>query len=114
MFASPALAQAAGAAAPVGGIAALLVQVAPLALIFGIFYLLLIRPQQTRAKQQRAAIDAVRKGDTVVTAGGVIGKVTKVDEGEVEVEIANGVRVRVIKATLGEVRPLAGTKPAND
>ena len=114
MFASPAFAQSAGATPPVGGFAALLLQVAPLALIFGIFYLLLIRPQQTRQKQQRAAIEAVRKGDTVVTAGGVVGKVTKVDEGEVEVEIAGGVRVRVVKATLSEVRPLAGTKPAND
>ena len=113
MFATPAYAQAAGGAASGGG-AAMFLQFLPLIAIFVIMYFLLFRPQQQRMKQHRAAIDAVRKGDTVVTGGGLIGKVVKVDEHEAEVEIANGVKVRVVKATISEVRPLASSKPAND
>lgn len=118
MFASPAHAQVAGAApagaaAPVDGFAAMLLNIGPLILIFGIFYLLLIRPQQQRAKQQRAVIDAAKKGDTVVTGGGLIAKVVKVDGAEVELELGPNVRVRALKATLSDVRPLGG-KPAND
>ena len=111
MFSSPAYAQAAGAAT--GGGAAFLVNLVPLALLFVIFYVLLIRPQQQRQKQHQAVIAAVKKGDTVVTAGGKIGKVTKVDADEVEVEIAPNVRVRIVKSTLAEVRG-SGAKPAND
>jgi preprotein translocase subunit YajC len=111
MFSSPAYAQAAGAAT--GGGMAFLVNLVPLALLFVIFYLLLIRPQQQRQKQHAATIAAVKKGDTVVTAGGKIGKITKVDNDEVEVEIAPNVRVRVVKATIAEVRSPGG-KPAND
>jgi preprotein translocase subunit YajC len=115
MFASPAYAQAAGDPAVAGGgLSAVLLQAAPLLFIFVIFYFLLIRPQQTRMKAHRALVDGVRRNDTVVTAGGLIGKVTKVDEAEVEVEIAPGTRVRVIKATLTEVRQAPGSKPAND
>jgi preprotein translocase subunit YajC len=115
MFASPAYAQTAGAAgAQGGGFAALIVQMAPLILIFAIFYLLLIRPQQKRVKEQRLAIDAVKKGDEVVTGGGHIGKVTKVADHEVEVEFASGHKHRVVKSMLHEVRPLGGAKPAND
>lgn len=110
MFASPAFAQAAGGAAAPGMIA----QFAPLLLIFVIFYFLLIRPQSKRMKEHRALIDAVKKGDLVVTAGGVIGKVSKVDEAEVEVEIAAGTKVRVVKSTLSDVRPAGTAKPAND
>ncbi len=113
MFESPAFAQAAGGAASGGGMAALFVQIAPLIFIFVIFYFLLIRPQQKRMREHRALIDAVKKGDTVVTAGGIVGKVVKVEEAEVEVEIAANTRVRVIKTTLSDVR--SGTsKPAND
>ena len=113
MFASPAYAQTAGAAgAAGGGIAALAVQFLPLVLIFGIFYMLLIRPQQVKMKEQRRAIDAVKKGDEVVTGGGHIGKVVKVDTNEVEVEFASGQRHRVVKSMLAEVRPFG--KPAND
>ncbi|WP_093317441.1 preprotein translocase subunit YajC [Sphingomonas jatrophae] len=112
MFASPAYAQAAGAT-PAGG-SSFLVQIVPLLLIFVIFYFLMIRPQQQRMKQHRALIDAVKKGDTVVTAGGVIGRVTKVEDAQVEVEIAPNTRVRVVKATLTDVQPLGGAKPAND
>jgi preprotein translocase subunit YajC len=113
MFSSPAYAQAAAGAAP-GGATGFLLQVAPLAFIFVIFYFLLIRPQQRRAKIHREMIQAVKKNDTVVTGGGLIGKVTRVDEADVEIEIAPNVRVRAIKGTLAEVRPLGGVKPAND
>ena len=110
MFASPAFASA--GAAPTGA-AGFFVSMAPLLLIFVIFYFLLIRPQQRRLKQHRDMVTAVKKNDTVVTGGGIVGKVTRVDESEVEVEIGQGVRVKVVKGTLAEVRP-HGTKPAND
>ncbi|MFL6856614.1 MAG: preprotein translocase subunit YajC [Allosphingosinicella sp.] len=110
MFATPAFAST-GAASSSG--AGFLVQMAPLLLIFVIFYFLLIRPQQQRVKQHQAVINAVKKNDIAVTGGGVVGKVTKVDEAEVELEIASGVRIRVVKSMLSDVRPF-GTKPAND
>lgn len=112
MFVSPAYAQAAGTAPASGG--AMIMQIAPLLLIFVVFYFLLIRPQQKRMKDHRAMIDAVKKGDNVVTGGGLIGKVTRVDENEVEVEVASGVKVRAVKSTLTDVRPAGGTRPAND
>jgi preprotein translocase subunit YajC len=93
--------------------AGLLVQFAPLLLIFVIFYFLLIRPQTRRVKEHRDMISAVKRNDVAVTSGGLIGKVTKVDEAEVELEIAAGTRVRVVKTMLSEVRP-HGAKPAND
>ena len=77
----------------------------PLILLFGIFYFLLIRPQQQRVKTHQAMVSAVKRGDTVVTAGGIVGKVAKVkDDGELLVEIADNVQVRVLKSTLTEVR----------
>jgi preprotein translocase subunit YajC len=83
----------------------------PLVLLFGIFYFLLIRPQQQRVKIHQQMVDAVRRGDTVVTAGGLIGKVAKVkDDGELMVEIADNVQVRVLKNTLTEVRSKAAEK----
>jgi preprotein translocase subunit YajC len=110
MFASPAFASA--GAAPSGS-AAFFVQMFPLVAIFVIFYFLLIRPQQRRAKAHQAMIAAVKKNDVVVTGGGLVGKVIKVDEAEVEVELAPNVRVKALKGTLSEVRP-HGQKPAND
>ena len=110
MFSSPAYASAGAASA---GSGSALMQFVPLLFIFVIFYFLLIRPQQNRVKQHRAMIGAVKKNDTAVTGGGVVGKVTKVDETEVELEIAAGVRIRVLKAMLSDVRA-HGTKPAND
>ena len=84
----------------------------PMVAIMAIFYFFTIRPQQQRAKELRLAIDTVRRGDTVVTAGGLVGKVSKVkDDGEVMVEIADNVQVRVMKNTLTEVRPRT---PAGD
>ena len=111
MFESPAFAASQGAAT--GGTAAFMVQIFPLILIFIIFYFLLIRPQQRRVKQHQAMVMAVKPRDTAVTNGGLVGKVTKVDEHEIELEIAQGVRVRVVKSMLSDVRP-HGAKPAND
>ena len=111
MFATPAFAQATGASPD--GAAGFLVSVFPLVLIFIIFYFLLIRPQQRRMKQHQSMVAAVKKSDVAVTGGGIVGKVTRVDDNEVELEIAPNVRVKVIKGTLSEVRP-SGTKPAND
>jgi preprotein translocase subunit YajC len=108
MFVTPAFAQAApgAAAAP-----SAFFQLMPLILIFFIMYFLLIRPQQKRAKQHAAMIEGVRRGDQVVTQGGIIGKVTKVmDDGQVEVEIADGVKVKVVKRTLANI--LNKTEPA--
>lgn len=108
MLISPAHAQAAGAAAPNP-----LVQLAPLIFIFVIFYFLLIRPQQQARKKHAEMVANVRRGDIVVTAGGIIGKVTKVLEGdEIMVELADNVTVKVLKATLNDVR--SKSQPAND
>jgi preprotein translocase subunit YajC len=112
MLISPAYAQTADSAAETGGYASL-ISFAPLLLIFIVFYFLMIRPQQTRMKALQQAVAAVKKGDSVVTAGGVMGKVTKVEDAFVEVEIAPNTRIRVVKATLAEVTGL-NTKPAND
>ena len=90
-----------------------MVQILPLLLIFVIFYVLMLRPQQQRVKQHRALIEGVKKNDVVVTGGGIVGKVTKVEDNEVEVEIANGVRIKVVKSTLADVRSNV-VKPAND
>ena len=88
-----------------------ILQFAPLLLIFVIFYFLLIRPQQQRVKTHQQMVDSVRRGDTVVTAGGIVGKVAKVkDDGELMVEIADNVQVRVLKSTLTEVRSKGGEK----
>lgn len=101
MFMSTAYAQAAGGTAG-GGFD--LVQLAPLVLIFVVFYFLLIRPQQKKAKDHRAMLAALRRGDRVVTGGGIIGTVSKVQgEEEAVVEIAEGVRVRVVRSTIQSV-----------
>lgn len=106
MFVTPAYAQAAG------GAGSAFASFLPLILIFLIMYFLLIRPQQKKIKEHQAMVEALRRGDQVVTAGGLVGKVTKVrDDGEVEVEIAQGVNVRVVKHTITTVR--SKTEPAN-
>lgn len=88
-----------------------LAQFMPLILIFGIMYFLLIRPQQKKVKDHQAMVAAVRRGDVVVTAGGLIGKIAKVkDDGEVEVELADGIKVRVVASTIADVR--SKTEPA--
>lgn len=104
MFVTPAYAQAAGAGSAIQSFV-------PLILIFAIMYFLLIRPQQKKVKQHAAMVEALRRGDQVITQGGVVGKVVKVkDDGEVEVEIADNVKVRVIKSTIATV--LSKTEPA--
>ena len=96
-----------------GGAAGVLFGILPWLAIFVIFYFLMIRPQQRRVKEHQARISAVKKGDEVVTGGGIRGKVTKVSDDEAEVEIAQGVKVRVVKSTITHV--LTGNaKPAND
>ena len=85
----------------------------PLVMLFAIFYFLLIRPQQQRVKDHQKLVESVRRGDTVVTAGGVIGKVAKsagAEDAEILVEIADNVQVRVLKATLSDVRPKSADK----
>jgi preprotein translocase subunit YajC len=82
-----------------------LINIAPFAAIFAVFYFLVIRPQQQQAKQHKELINNVRRGDTVVTAGGIVGRVARVkDDGEVMVDIADNVQVRVVKTTLSDVR----------
>lgn len=105
MLVTPAYAQAAGGA---GGAFASFI---PLILIFAIMYFLLIRPQQKKLKDHQAMVSNLRRGDQIVTQGGLIGKVTKVkDDNEVEVELAQGVKVRVVKNTVAQV--LTKTEPA--
>lgn len=115
MFPTPAFAQtagsAAGAAADSGGSFAVLI---PYLLLIPLAYFLLFRPQQQRMKRLQDAINAVKKGDEVTTAGGIVGKVTKVEDNLVEVEIATGVKVRVVKATLAAIAATGSAKPAND
>jgi preprotein translocase subunit YajC len=99
MLISPAYAQG------TGGSSDFLIQLVPILLMFVIFYLLLLRPQQQKLKAHRELVANLRRGDTVVTSGGIIGKVTKVrDDNEIEVEIADNTRVRVVKGTVSEVR----------
>lgn len=112
MFVSPAYAQAAAAG---GGSMGALEQFLPLILIFVVFYFLLIRPQQKKMKQHKEMLGQLRRGDRVVTAGGIIGTINKlINDTEVSVEIAEGVRVRVLRATITEVmsktEPVAGDK----
>jgi len=76
----------------------------PTILIIGIMYFLMIRPQQKRMKEHREMVAAIRRGDTIVTSGGIIGKVTKVEEQELQVEIADGVRIKVLRSTVSDVR----------
>ena len=99
MLISPAYAQAGGA--PGGD---MFIQLMPLLLIFVVFWFFLIRPQQKKAKDHREMVSTVRRGDQVVTGGGMMGKVTKVlDENTVQVELAENVRVKVISSTLSDV-----------
>ena len=108
MFISTAWAQGAAGAGP-----SMLESFLPLVLIFAVFYFLLIRPQNKKQKEQRAKLTAVRRGDKVLTGGGLYGTVIKVvDDNEITVEIAEGIKVRVNKHTLSDV--MSKTEPAND
>ena len=109
MFISPAYAQAAGDASVGGGIEAIL----PLVLIFVVFYFLLIRPQQKKMKEHKTALSGIRRGDRIVTGGGIIASVTKVSEtdNELTVEIAKDIKVKVMRDTVAHV--LNKTEPAS-
>ena len=106
-FVEPAYAQGAGGAG--GGMASSLLM---MVLIFGIFYFLMIRPQQKKLKEHKAMVDALRRGDQVVTQGGIIGKVAKVkDDNEIDIEVATDVKVRVVRSTIVQV--LNKTEPSD-
>jgi preprotein translocase subunit YajC len=109
MFITPAFAQAAtGTDAN-----AFLMQIAPFALIFVIMYFLILRPQQKKLKDHKDMVSGLRRGDSVITSGGLVGKITKVvDDEHVEVEIADGVRVRHVRSMITGVR--SKTEPAKD
>jgi preprotein translocase subunit YajC len=100
MFATAAFAQTTGTP---GGAAGGLISFVPIILIFAIMYFLMIRPQQKKVKEHRAMVEAVRRGDQVITSGGLIGKVTKVADSELEVELAPNVKVRVVRSTISQV-----------
>ena len=107
MFVTAAYAQTAGS----GGSGSAFVQFVPLILIFVIMYFLMIRPQQKKVAQHKAMVQGVRRGDQIITGGGIVGKVTKViDDNTVEVEIADGVKVKLMKSTVTTV--LSKTDPA--
>ena len=111
MFATPAYAQAAGAAP--GG-QDMLIQFLPLIALVVLFYFLMIRPQQRRMKQHQALLAAIKRGDTVVLSSGVIGKVVRVEDKDVGLEIATGVTVKVRKAMIAEVSARSEPAAAND
>jgi preprotein translocase subunit YajC len=105
MFVTPAFAQSAG------GAAGAFTSFVPLILIFAIMYFLMIRPQQKKLKEHKAMVEALRRGDQVLTQGGIVGKVVKVgDDGIVEVEIAESVKVKVLRHTIAQV--MSKTEPA--
>src|SRR5690606_11286977 len=110
MFVTPAYAQAAGGA---GGAMDIFTSLMPILLLVVIFWLLIFRPQQKRMKAHQAMLSAITRGDTVVTSGGLIGKVTKAVDGEdLEVEIAQGTRVKVSRGGISDVR--SKSQPVND
>lgn len=96
-----------------GGSSDFLISLFPFIALFAIMYFLVLRPQQRRLKEHQNMVANVRRGDTVVTSGGIIGKVTKVDDAEIQVEVSEGVRIRVVKSTLAEVRSKSEPVPAN-
>ncbi len=111
MFVSEAFAQA---AAPAAGGSDLLISVLPFVAVFAIMYFLIIRPQRTTMKKRTEMLKNIRRGDTVVTAGGIVGKVTKVlDSGELEVQISEQTRVRIVQGTVSEVRVKGEPAAAN-
>ncbi len=108
MFVTPAFAQGVG-----GGAGDILTSLAPILILIVIFWLLIFRPQQKRMKAHQAMLAAVRRGDTIVTTGGLVGKVTKATEGDdLEVEIASGVKVKIVTSMISDVR--SKPEPVND
>ncbi len=112
MFASPAITMV--AALPGGGLDPAISTYGMMAAMAALFYFMIIRPQQQRAKAHRESVSALKRGDTVVLNSGLIGKVVRVEDAEVGVEIAQGVTVKVVKSMVGEVRTRGAPAPAND
>ena len=114
MFVTSAMAQdTTTPAAPAMGATDLLIQFAPILLLVVIFWFLIFRPQQKRMKAQQAMLSSITRGDTVVTTGGIVGKVTKAVDGEdLEVEIAQGTRVKIVRGMISDVR--SKSNPVND
>lgn len=108
-LAGPAFAQA-----PAGGPNPLMMNIILIGGMFVLFYFLLIRPQQQRQKKHAEMINAVKRGDTVVLSSGILGKVVRVEEAEVGVEVSTGVTVKVVKAMIADVRVKGAPAPAND
>lgn len=104
----------ANAAGGAGGPQDMIIQFAPIVLMLVLGYFLLMRPQMKRAKEHRDMIAAVKRGDTIVLSSGLIGKVVRVEDAEVGVEIAQGVTVKVVKGMIAEVRTRGAPAPAND
>lgn len=109
MFISSAFAQSAPAAAP-GGAESSLMSLLPLVLMFVVLYFIMIRPQMKRQKEHKALVEALAKGDEVVTAGGMLGKVSKLGESYIHVEVANGVEVQVQRSSVVQVLPKGTVK----
>jgi preprotein translocase subunit YajC len=112
--ATPAAVGAAGAAAPVDPMTAVLLQLLPLVLIVVVFYFLIIRPQSQRLKAHQTMVANLKRGDVVVTSGGMIGKIKSVADDEVRVELAPNMEVRVLRGSISEVRTKGDPAPAND
>ncbi|MFN8693101.1 MAG: preprotein translocase subunit YajC [Holosporales bacterium] len=115
MFISPAFAQeiavGSGTAAAPAQTSSLL-SIAPMVLIFVVFYFLMIRPQQKKVREHQKMVEGLRRGDKVITSGGIIGKIVKVsDDNEATVEIAEGIQIRVVRSTISQV--VAKPEPAN-
>lgn len=112
MFVTPAFAQTAGAAG--GGVESMLITILPFVAVFAIMYFLIIRPQRSQMKRREEMLRNIRRGDTVVTGGGIIAKVTKVmDNGELEVQISETTKIRVLQAMIAEVRVKGEPTAAN-
>lgn len=114
MLISDAYAQTGAAAGATDGLSGTLLLIFPYVAIFAVFYFLMIRPQQARMKAHREMIANLKRGDVVVTSGGLIGKIKSVADDEVRVELATNVEVRVIRGTITEVRTKGEPAPAND
>ncbi|WP_419317502.1 preprotein translocase subunit YajC [Caulobacter sp. ErkDOM-E] len=97
-----------------GGLSAQLMQIAPILLMVVLFYFMLIRPQQKRAKEHQIMLTNLKRGDNVVLSSGMLGKVVRVEDKEVGLEIAQGVTVKVVKGMITEVRTKGEPAPAND
>jgi preprotein translocase subunit YajC len=110
MFISSAFAQTAPAAAAGGDMQSTLMSMLPLLLMFAVLYFVMIRPQMKKQKEHRTMIDALAKGDEIVTAGGLLGKVSKIGDSNISVEIASGVEVQMQRSAVVQVLPKGSLK----